>query len=223
MLPFGSNDIFREFLAYNNSIWPMPIIGYALGLIAVISMSYENKLSDRMIALVLGFFWMWIGVMQQITFFSQIIPWANLFGILFIVQSFLILWFGVLLNRLQFRVTFSGYNLIGIIFIIYSLVAYPLIGFFTGHVYPSTAVFGIAASPTAIFTFGMFLFTEDQFPTLLLYIPLVWSLLGFATSMATGMHEDFALFVAGISCFWLTLLKNRKNHNKKESMEHDFD
>jgi hypothetical protein len=214
MLSFGSNDIFNTFFHYNNYVWPMPMIGYVLGLIVLISLCYENSLSDRMICLVLAFFWMWVGIVQQITFFSKIDNFADIFGILFIIQSVLFLWFGVVKNRLIFRIPFSGYNLIGIIYIIYSIIAYPIIGFFTGHSYPSSAVFGIAASPTAIFTFGVFLFAVEEFPIYMIFIPLIWSLLGFGSAMIMGIHEDFVLFVAGVSCFVLTIIRNRTERNK---------
>ncbi len=214
MLSFGSNDFFQTFFQYNNTVWPMPMVGYAFGLIVVFSLCYENQLADRMISLVLGFFWMWIGLIQQLAFFSKIDRWANVFGILFMIQSILFLWLGVIKNRLIFRIPFSGFDLVGTIFIVYALIAYPIIGFFVGHSYPTSAVFGIAASPTTIFTFGVFLFAVGKFPIYMMIIPLIWSLIGFASSMIMGINEDFVLFVAGVSCFILTIIRNKSEKNK---------
>jgi hypothetical protein len=214
MLSFGSNDFFETLFKYNNTVWPMPIVGYVLGLIVIISLCYENKLADRMVSLVLGFFWMWVGLVQQLAFFTKIDDWANIVGILFVLQSILFLWFGVIKNSLVFRIPFSGYDLIGIFFIVYSIIAYPIIGFFVGHTYPASAVFGIAASPTVIFTLGIFLFAVGEFPIFMLIIPVLWAMLGFATSMFMGIHEDFVLFVAAASCLILTIIRNKTEKNK---------
>jgi hypothetical protein len=218
MLSFGTNDFFQTFFHYNNTIWPMPLVGYVMGIIIVFSLCYENPLADKMISLVLAFLWMWIGIVEQISFFTRIDTWANLFGILFITQSLLLIWAGVIKNKLVFRIPFTGYNLIGTLFIIYALIVYPILSYFMGHMYPEAPVFGVAARPTAIFTFGIYLFAVRKFPIYMMLIPLTWSLIGFTVSMVMGVREDFPLFVAGISCLVLTIIRNKTEKNQHPAL-----
>ncbi len=52
-----------------------------------------------------------------------------------------------------------------------------------------------ASCPTAIFTFGLLLWTDKRFPLSLLIIPVLCSLIGTSAVLSFGIKEDFGLLV----------------------------
>ena len=78
----------------------------------------------------------------------------------------------------------------------YALFIYPIIGLNLGHVYPAAPSFGVPC-PTTIFTFGVLLWAANV-PRYLLFIPGLWSIIGFSAALTMGIREDIGLFVAAI-------------------------
>jgi hypothetical protein len=58
-------------------------------------------------------------------------------------------------------------------------------------------MFGLVPCPTTIFTFGMLLLAARP-KRLLLWLPLVWSVIGFFAAVKFGIREDVGLLIAGI-------------------------
>ena len=85
---------------------------------------------------------------------------------------------------------------VGLALIVYAMVAYPLLGMAFGHGYPQAPMFGLVPCPTTIFTFGMLLLAARP-KRLLLWLPLVWSAIGFFAAVKFGICEDVGLLVAG--------------------------
>ncbi|MHA1236096.1 MAG: DUF6064 family protein [Candidatus Hodarchaeales archaeon] len=76
------------------------------------------------------------------------------------------------------QIIIDSYFYLGLVFIVYAMLFYPVIGFLTGHPYPDYPIFGIAPCPVAIFTFGMFLFTNKKFNKILLVFPMIYTFSG---------------------------------------------
>lgn len=72
-----------------------------------------------------------------------------------------------------------------------------LIGYFAGHQYPRTPIFGVAPCPTTIFTFGILLAAE-RLHWYLYLIPLLWAFIGTSAAFVLGVREDFGLAAAAI-------------------------
>jgi len=166
-------------------------------------------MSDRIILLILIFFWFWMGIVYHILFFSSINPLAFAFGVLFIIEACLLIYLGVIKKQVEFSLTMDRYTLIGLIFILYAMIIYPVIGTVAGHGYPRLPTFGLPC-PTTIFTFGLFLMSDKKFPLPLLVIPLIWSMIGFFAALSLGITEDYMLLVAGVVGTVLIIMKNRK-------------
>src|SRR5690606_13895837 len=135
-------------------VWPAQVFLNLLALFSVIILFKKYSFSDKLINSILSIFWLWMGIVYHIIFFSAINPAAIIFGILFIVQGFLFFFFGVINNKLIYEYSNSYLTAIGIIFILYALFIYPYIGLILGHSYPSNPTFGCPC-PTTILTFGI--------------------------------------------------------------------
>ncbi len=196
-LPFTTEQFLSVFERYNQTVWPFQIILNLFALAAVYFAVRPFRLSDKIVAGILAFLWVWIGAAYHLAFFASINPAAVMFGVVNIVQGLVFLFFGLLRPWLGFRYRTNVYTITGAFFILYALVLYPLLGSMSGHAYPRTPTFGLPC-PTTIFTFGLLLWTSARVPRVVLVIPFLWSLLGFTAALSLGIREDIGLLVAGI-------------------------
>jgi hypothetical protein len=213
-MPFTIDEFLGVFKSYNNSIWPFQIILFVSALYVIFLAFRERKFSDRHITLVLVFYWMWIGVVYQLIFFTKINPAAYAFGIIFILQAALFYKAGIIDKKLIFKwhSDLEGYT--GGLLILYALIIYPILGMYLGHTYPENPTFGLPC-PTTIFTFGILLWAKDKIPMYIIGIPLIWAVIGFTAALNLGIKEDTGLLVAAIlSVVLLTLVKMRERKIK---------
>jgi hypothetical protein len=208
-LPFSTEQFLKVFSDYNRAIWPMQIFAYALGAIVIVFVVAKTGYARRIVMSVLAFFWLFIGVVYHIRFFSQINGAAYLFGALFIAQAVIFSLFGTIRETVHFTFRQNVYGLTGALFVLYAMVVYPLLGNALGHGYPQAPMFGVAPCPTVIFTFGVLLWADRKVPLYFLIIPLIWSIIGFAAAVSLGMREDIGLLVAGVGGTVLILIRNR--------------
>lgn len=208
-LPFTTEEFLNVFAEYNTSIFPLQIV-FVLLAITLIYLAYKNfRYSDLVINLSLAFYWIWIGAVYHITFFSSINKAAYFFGILFIIQGLLFIYAGVIKKDLKYSTGRSMETYFGWAFIAYALIIYPVLGMISGHSYPKAPTFGLPC-PTTIFTFGLFLFVKNRFPWYVLVIPVLWSILGFSAALQLSVFEDFGLSFAGVIGLLLIIYYNKK-------------
>jgi hypothetical protein len=209
MLPFTVEQFLDVFAAYNQAVWPMPVILVLLAGAAVFLALRPHSFSDHMITAVLAFFWLWTGVAYHLAFFSRVNRGAYAFGVLCIVQAVLFLFAGVVRRKLTFRAQGNALGLLGGLFMVYALLAYPALGDALGHQYPYSPTFG-APCPTTIFTFGLLLWTKARVARYVLWVPLLWSLIGISAAASLGMREDLGLPITGIAGTILILRRDRR-------------
>jgi hypothetical protein len=197
-LPFTVSEFMNVFKVYNQSIWPMQIVFYLLGFLVLLFLKKNKKSPNKIVVGILSFYWLWIGFFYHLVNFSSINKMAYVFGPLFILEALIMLYAGLIKEYISFSFNFDRYSIIGSIFIIYSMVIYPLIGYFLGHGYPFSPGFGVAPCPTAIFTFGVLLFANKIITRHLIWIPLIWSIIGTFAAVNLDIKEDYGLLVAGI-------------------------
>jgi hypothetical protein len=211
-LPFTPEQFFNVFAQYNLAVWPMQIVIYLLAVAALLLSVKKTSYSDRIISAILAFFWLWIGIAYHLTFFTSINQGAYLFAGLFIGQGILFLVTGVWHQKISFKPHLNAYSIAGAVFILYSLLIYPILGYFLGHTYPRSPTFGLPC-PTTIFTFGLLLWTDHRFPKYLLVIPVLWSLLGLSAAIQLGVLEDIMLIITGLVA--TTMIFYRDKHADK--------
>lgn len=208
-LPFSTDQFLEVFRSYNLAIWPAQIIAYLLGIAAIALALRHTAQAGRLIMAMLAAFWLWMGAAYHLAFFSAINPAAYVFGGLFILQGLLFLAAGLWRPNLSFRYRKDAYGLAGALLILYALAIYPALGVLFGHGYPYAPLFGVAPCPTAIFTFGLLLWTEGRVPLWLLVIPTVWALIGTTAALRLGVPEDVGLLVAAMVAVAMLAYRNR--------------
>ena len=205
--PFTVTQFLNVFEDYNNAVFPAQIIFYLIASAAVVFVILKKY--GVLTGCVISFFWLWMGAVYHIAFFTSINKAAYLFGIFFIIQSLLTLYYS-LRKKLSFSFKPDLYGLTGIVLIVYALIIYPVIGMLAGHGYPQSPLLGLPC-PTTIFTFGLFLISDKRFPVTLLIIPFLWSIIGFTAAINFGIKEDTGLLISGILALILILYRNKNS------------
>lgn len=210
MLPFTAEVFFAQFAQYNAAIWPAQIVGYVLGLVAVVLIFRPTGWSDRLVAASLAIAWLWIGAVYHFAYFAAINFSAPVFGAVFILEGLLLTWTGVVRGRLAFRFQPGVVGWVGVGLIVLGMAIYPVLGWTVGRAWPRAAMFGVAPCPTTIFTLGLLLLVDGRTPLHLLAIPALWSLVAGTAVWFLGIPEDLVLPVAGLVALALAPWKNRR-------------
>lgn len=205
-LPFSQRDFFSVFKDYNESVWPGQIVLVLLA-VAILFFAWKPASSGRkVIPALLGFLWLWMGVIYHFIFFREVNPLATIFAAAFALQGFLfirLIW----IDRVSYSITPDLRGVVGLFLVGYALIGYPLFGYWQYHLYPSTPTFGLPC-PTTIFTFGVLLWSVNL-PRTTLIVPGLWSLIGFSAALTMGVWEDVGLLIAGLIAIPLVLLQRR--------------
>ena len=207
-LPFTLEQFLDVFRQYNISLWPMQILLIILALVATYFSMVKRSYSDKIILFILTFLWLWMGIVYHLIYFSSINKAAIVFGSLFIIQSLLFFYLGIMKDKLRFQFNLNKYGVTGMALIMFALIVYPLLGYWFGHVYPSSPTFGLPC-PTSIFTFGILLFSSSRIPFIVIIIPAIWSIIGFSAAVSVGMKEDTGLLIAAFICTSMIIYKNK--------------
>lgn len=213
-MPFTVEEFLEIFRNYNNAVYPFQFI-LLLSALYIVYLAFSNKsYRSKVITWILVFYWLWIGVVYHIIFFSSINPAAYVFGIIFILQSLLFIKAGIIDNKLEFRFEKGINQYTGGIIILYALIIYPLLGMYYGHTYPENPTFGLPC-PTTIFTFGILLWTTKKIPVYIIGIPLIWAIVGFSAALNLGIREDIGLLAAGLLASGL-IIKDKLRERKAD-------
>jgi hypothetical protein len=196
-IPFSTEEFLTLFELYNNAVWPTQLVLHAMALALFFLILKGGKFVDKIVIITLAFFWIWMGVVYHIGFFSSINPLAYGFGLFFLIQGLLFLYAGLFQRKIEFNFAYSPTVIIALLLVLYALLIYPILGFYSGHAYPRSPTFGVPC-PTTIFTFGVLLLTSNRLPWYLIAIPFLWSLIGFSAALHLSIYEDYGLVAAGI-------------------------
>ena len=211
-LPFTIDQFFNIFRLYNEAVWPAQIALNAIGLLCVALIMKRGKWSDRSISFFLALLWAWTAIVYHFSFFSGINPAAYGFGFIFLIEAVLLFWLGVFRSALQFGSKPAARAITGAALLSYSLVIYPLVNIVFAHSYPDAPTFGVPC-PTTIFTIGIFFFLKEPFSRKILWIPILWSIIGSIGAILLDVPADFGLPVAALLA--LFLLPERGEKRKK--------
>jgi len=208
--PFTTEQFFSVFESYNSAVFPAQLILLLLGIFALYMVITQKAKKDRTVGSLLGLFWVWMGVVYHIVFFSPINPAAQVFGALFILQGIFLLIETFKRRKLEFSYTGNLKGNLGLIFILFGLVIYPVISYFLAGTVEKTISFGLPC-PTTIATFGFFLLTGNKFSKYLVIIPSLWALIGTTAALKFGVYQDFLLIVTAIITN-IYVFKNKKTN-----------
>lgn len=192
-IPFTIEEFFALFVRYNAAIWPVQLVAYGLGLVAIALLLADPRRGKPLILGVLAVFWLWNGIAYHWSFFTEINTAAYGFGALFVAQGLLFAATAVMRNSLQFEWVGGLRGLAAWALIIYAAVIYELLGYAAGHGLMNGPLFGIAPCPTTIFTVGVLLIARGRLALLLSIIPVLWALIGTSAALFLGVPEDLGL------------------------------
>ena len=195
--PFTVAQFFALFADYNAAIWPLQIVAYGLGGLAVIALWLRGPLVVQVILSVLAIMWALNGIGYHFLFFAEINPIAKVFAGFFLLQSILFAAAVMVPYDLRFEIRLNSRSAAGLSFIVYALLIYELLGYWAGHGLMAGPLFGVAPCPTTIFTIGILLLARGNWVAWLSIIPILWSFIGVAAALQFGVPEDLALPVAG--------------------------
>lgn len=212
-LPFTAEQFFAVFVTYNAAIWPMQIVAYILGFLAVSALRWRSVFGMRLILVTLAIMWAWNGIAYHLAFFAQINPLAYGFTAIFLLQSILFAASSAPKSGILFQIRADPRSALGLSLIVYALLVYEILGDLAGHGLMAGPLFGVAPCPTAIFTIGMLLLARGRPVAWLAIIPVVWSLIGLSAAFQLGVQEDFALAVAALALL-IALATARSRGNK---------
>ena len=174
--PFTARVYFSLFEAYNDTIWPAQIVAYLLGLLVVFlaqrPMPAGGRIALAMLAAVLA--------VERDRLPPRVLPADQLrrgAALPRCSRCRVCCWPAApSRGRRQLRFGADPTGWVGLAFALFALVAYPLLAWLAGHGWPRAAMFGVAATPMTIFTFGVLLMLEGRAAVLLAIIPLLWAL-----------------------------------------------
>lgn len=210
MFSFDLQEFLGVLELYNQDIWPLQVLAFLIGIIAVYHAFKKSVVSNRVILVILSIFWIWTGLIFCTFYWAPSYEFAYSFTVLFIIQGVLFL---TVLSNSKFSIHFKPnlYSIIGLILILYGMLGYQVLGYFIGHVYPKFFPFGLVPCPTTIFTIGLFLMADKKIPVYLVIIPLIATSAGIL-AVSKGIWEDIGLILAGIFGA-IMLLKPNNNQN----------
>lgn len=193
--PFTLDQFLGVFESYNRAVSVAPFFLAVLAAVIVGMLYSRYQLKRGIVPYVLALFWLWMGIVYHILFFSRINPAALPFGVVFVVQALMFVVAGAR-RWIQFEAAKNLRTIVGAGVMAYGLVAYPIIGAVVGHGYPLGPVFG-APCPTTIFTFGVLITSKQKYPAVLLVIPVLWSFLA-TQVLSLGIYEDAGLPLSAV-------------------------
>ena len=197
-MPFTTEQFFDVFAAYNEAIWPLQILAYLAGLLAVALLLRPSRGAAQGIAAVLALMWAVNGLGYHWTWFAPVNPAARLFAAAFVAEAALLALAPLLFRDLRFSVRADARSRLGLALAAYAMVLYPALGALAGHAWPAVPVFGVAPCPTAIFTIGMLLLAPWRAARWLLIVPVLWSAVGGSAATLLGVPQDYGLIAAGL-------------------------
>jgi hypothetical protein len=209
VITFTLQEFLDMIAHYNTTFWPMAIVTYALGLVAVISAFSNRSYASRLIAGVLAFFWLWVGIVFNGLVFSELSNSSIAFAVLFVIQGLLLALAGIYRRDLSFSVKADVYGLVGSLAILYGMVGYPALELLLGRGYPQALLLGLVPCPTISFTLGMLLWSDRPLPKGLLVIPVLYALSGGALAVSQGIVEDMGMIALALIAASMILYRER--------------
>lgn len=190
-------QMLNGFAKYNVAIWPMQVVAYVLGGVALFFALKRTGYSSGIIAGILSFLCLWIAIVPSLIDPPRAFSLLDGFCILSLIIQGLMFLAEALKPRMSFGFQRDVYSTVGLLFIVYAMVGYPVFGYLLGHRYPQSPPFGLVPCPTLVFTIGLLLLTDQKVPKRFLVVPIVWGVIG-ALAVYVGVWEDIGLVIAGV-------------------------
>ncbi len=211
--PFTTEQFFSVFERYNSVTFPAQIILLLLGIFSLHVTIFSRAGKNQTVGGLLGLFWIWMGLVYHITFFSSINPPAYIFGALFILQGIFFFWETYKRKKIEFSYSGGIVDYIAVFFVVFGLFIYPIISYLLTGSFAKTISFGLPC-PTTIATFGFLMLARESLSKYLVIIPSLWALVGTTAAVSFNVYQDYLLIVSAIVAN-IFIFSNRKSKTEK--------
>jgi hypothetical protein len=209
MLPTFTLAQFLEMMSrYNTAFWPLQLVAYGLGIVAIVLAIRASPHSGRIISAILALFWLWVGVVFNLAYFSPLYPLAIVFAAIFVIEAGILAFAGVFKGTLSFKFKADIYGTVGALLVLYSMAGYPAIEHLLGRGGRNLLPFGLVPCPTTVFTLGILLWSNKKPTWYVLAIPILYSLSG-VIPVWKGIVEDIGLVASGLATIFMVLYWDR--------------
>ena len=89
-VPFTFDEFLEMLERFNTGWWPVHLIMYALAVAAIYLAIRKTRWSARVVTGILVFFWIWVGAVFNLFYFSRLYSMAYLFVVLFILEGIIL-------------------------------------------------------------------------------------------------------------------------------------
>lgn len=203
-LLFSPTTYYRLFELYNRDIWPLQLLGLALGAtVAVLLWRWRGREAEaswrhRAVWAILAGCWLWVAWGFHLQRYATINWAATWFAAGFALQAALLAMAALLPEVPRLRLAAHPARLVGIGLYLVALLAWPLLAPLLGRAWAQAEVFAVAPDPTAAATLGLLLLTGGRFMAALLAVPVLWCAASGATLWAMGMPDALLLPAAAV-------------------------
>ncbi len=196
--PFTIEAFLDVFAAYNAAIWPLQIVAYGLGAVAVAALFTPSRRVTQLALVSMAILLAFTGIGYHLLSFARINPIAPVFAGAFVLQAVLFVTSALRPGDLRLRLGRDLRSGTGLLAILYAVAIYPLVGIWAGHGMMAGPMFGVAPCPLTIFTIGMLLMAQGTWVIWQSVIPFLWSLIGLAAAIQLGIPEDLMMPAVGM-------------------------
>jgi hypothetical protein len=193
-LLFSPRTYYRTIELYNLAVWPLQLVGVAIGIAIVALLVRKQRRRYRIVAALLAVCWLWIAWAFHYQRYAQINWAASWIAVAFALEALLLVAIGSMGGRIVFELSSRRLYWIAIALITIIVVGYPLLAPLTGRSWTAAEVFGTAADPTALATVAILALIRGPIRWILLMVPLLWC--SFSALTLWAMKSPEALIVA---------------------------
>ncbi|MGF7160902.1 hypothetical protein FHS85_002533 [Rhodoligotrophos appendicifer] len=184
-LLFSPRVYWRMFELQNASLWPLPALMIAVGVIILILSLWQRPSSARAVSFLLAMIWILVAYLFFWTRYATINWAAAYLAPIFMVE-------GLLLFAAACRYVPVTFDLsrpaawVGFGVLAFAILGFPLLAAWQGRGVMASELFGMAPDPTAFGTLGVILMLRGRALLLLMPVPVLWCLLSAATLWTMG-------------------------------------
>ena len=208
MLPYSSEVLFTLYERYLHAWLPYNAGVCAAMLLACVLIWSRLTLLRRIACLSLACGWLWVGVVFLYGYAAQIDFSARLYAALFVIQGVALLVYAIARPCPRYQWPSDARAVIALVLIVWSIGVYPVMYIVSGHAVGTPRLVGLAPTPTAILTLGLWFGVRESIPRTLFVIPLIWCLIAGFTGWV--LHDPADLFSPLAAIAALFLLRRRQ-------------
>jgi len=209
MIPFHPEVYERVLAAYNEAMWPAPLLFALLGSFALIISLRQRWMETRLAAVLMASAWIWVGYGYYVREFSDLSWAAWIFASLFIAEGLLFFCMSAFGKGLPIGGGSRAVVMLAVFICTYGLLGHPALatlGTLNPQLLPG---FGLHPVPTLIFTFGLLVLIRGKSKWVLLPIPFLATVLQSTLSRAMEHHHDLIVLPVALLAITLMIMESR--------------